>query len=116
MISNIELTGDRKTLQIIGSSGKKEFVAQHTVKTVCLTRDKRYVAAVTEREVLVIDEAGRMKNILKIPARFPNAICIHDAYYEADQFTVILAQYKGYDIAYNVDPLTGKESGWHYVK
>lgn len=116
MINNIELASDRKTLYIIGPSGKKKYVTQNTVKTVCLTQDKQYVAVVTNQEVLVIDEVGSVKNILKIPSRFPNSICIHDAYYEANRFTVILAQYKGYDIAYNVDPLTGKEGGWHYVK
>ena len=116
MICQAEIGRGGQTVRLACSGGVRELAVGQSVRAVCVLDGRRQVAAATAQAVYIFSESGALTRTLGIPPQFPRTVGIHDIYYEQGRFTVILAQYKGYDIACCADPLTGRLESWHYVK
>lgn len=95
---------------------KKCVKLESQITAFCVLNTKKHIAIAQEQSVFVYTADGVMYSTINIPPEFPNAICINDIYYEESNFTLVLAQYKGYDIACHYDPFTDQLLDWHYTK
>lgn len=95
---------------------KKYVQLENQAIAFCVLNTKKHIAIAQEQRVFIYTEDGVVCSAIDIPHEFANVICIHDIFYEENNFTLVLIQYNGYDIACHFDPFTGQLLDWHYTK
>lgn len=114
MIHNVKMDADM--VSWYSDTDKKCVQFDDDVTAFCVLSTKKHIAVAQKQRVYIYTEDGVVCSTIDIPHEFPDVICIHDIFYEEENFMLVLAQYSGYDIACHFDPFTGQLSDWHYTK